>query len=280
MRVTTVVDDDVVLASDDAAREVVLAGAGLGLRVEPGDPVPEHLVERSFVVDGGLTPERVLALLRQVPVAVIDLAREVVAEAQGALGTPVHEHVVVPLADHLCAALRRAHDGLVIEYPLEREVRVLYPQEAAFAGRALRLVRDRTGQELPPTEAVPLTLHLVNARLDVGDMALTMETTEVVAGVLDRARREHRARSLREPADDDLLAAAVVPLAGGATNLRAVTACATRLRLVLADPELARHDALRALPGVLMVLTQAGELHVVLGMRAGPVSRAVRRVLG
>jgi phosphotransferase system IIB component len=79
--------------------------------------------------------------------------------------------------------------------------------------------------------------------------------------------------------DDAALARAVLPLVGGAGNLLEVTACWSRLRLVLRDWSLADEPGLGALPGVGMVVTQAGQLQVVLGARAIPVSREVRALI-
>lgn len=75
---------------------------------------------------------------------------------------------------------------------------------------------------------------------------------------------------------DEELAAALLPLVGGAGNVALVTACASRLRFVLRDAQAADQPAVRAVPGVAMVLTQSGQLQVVLGARAIPVSRVVQ----
>lgn len=81
------------------------------------------------------------------------------------------------------------------------------------------------------------------------------------------------------PLDDVALAAVLLPLVGGSTNVAGVEACASRLRFVLREPALRDEPAIRALPGVAMVLTQSGQFQVVLGARAIPVRRAVLSLL-
>lgn len=75
--------------------------------------------------------------------------------------------------------------------------------------------------------------------------------------------------------DDEALADAVLTGVGGAENVVSVAACYSRLRLTLHDPALRDEDAIRRLPGVLMVLEQGGQFQVVLGPRAIPVRAAV-----
>lgn len=79
---------------------------------------------------------------------------------------------------------------------------------------------------------------------------------------------------------DEELAAALLPLVGGVGNVASVTACAVRLRFVLRDAAVVDEPGVRAVPGVVMVATQAGQFQVVLGARAIPVSRVVRGLVG
>lgn len=67
------------------------------------------------------------------------------------------------------------------------------------------------------------------------------------------------------------LAAAILPLVGGPANVTSVAHCMTRLRLTLTDPSRADEPALRALPGVLGVVTADHTWQVVLG--PGAVTR-------
>jgi beta-glucoside operon transcriptional antiterminator len=191
VRVAKVFNNNVVLAVDDQGQDVVLMGKGLGFQVRTGDPVREDVVERRFVAGGSATPERIVALVDAIPAAEIDLTQRIVDEAREQLGPHVSGHVVMPLADHISFALRRARDGLTISYPLQWEVQHLYPREVAFARSALRTIARETGVELPALEAVPLALHFVNAQFGAGDLSRTMEMTEVFAAVLGIVKAEH-----------------------------------------------------------------------------------------
>lgn len=234
MRVTKVFNNNVVLATDDGDHDVVVMGRGLGFQVRPGDTVRGDAVERTFVAGGATTPERIVALLEEIPEEEIDLTQEIVRRAQEEIGPHVTGHAVMPLADHISFALRRARDGLVIAYPLQWEVQHLYPQEVAFARRALVLIHERTGVGLPPLEAVPLALHLVNAQLGAGDLSRTVEMTEVFATVLELMRQEHGLEL-----DEDSL-----DVARFITHLRYMMVRQHRGK-PLADMQTALHDTVR-----------------------------------
>ena len=188
MRVTKVFNNNVLLAADDAGTEVVLMGKGLAFQVRPGDAVREDVVERTFVAGGSTTPERIVALVDEIPAEDIDLTERIVTAARERLGPHITGHVVVPLADHISFALQRARQDVQITYPLQWEVLHLYPREVAFAREALTMVRDATGVELPALEAVPLALHFVNAQFGAGELSRTVEMTEVFGAVLGIVR--------------------------------------------------------------------------------------------
>jgi len=79
--------------------------------------------------------------------------------------------------------------------------------------------------------------------------------------------------------DDDDLAAGIVAGVGGATNIRSVGHCTTRLRLVLADRTAADRTAVRALPGVMSTVERGGQFQVVIGQHVGQVDRQVRSLV-
>lgn len=184
MKVAKVFNNNVVLAVGDDGVDVVLMGRGLGFGAHPGDDVHASRVERRFGPGGQQTPERIAAFLAEIPADQIAVAEEIVEAGRQALGEHVGWHVLVPLADHVSFALRRARDGVTIAYPLRTEVTHLYPKEVAVGRHAIDLVHRRLGVQLPELEAIPLALHFVNAQFDTPDLTRVVEMTEAFAAIL------------------------------------------------------------------------------------------------
>lgn len=78
----------------------------------------------------------------------------------------------------------------------------------------------------------------------------------------------------------DPLARAVVELSGGPGNIAAVEHCWSRLRLTVRERALADEAGLAALPEVLVVAWQAGQLQLALRTGLLEACAAVREVLG
>jgi beta-glucoside operon transcriptional antiterminator len=177
--VLKVFNNNVLLARDEQGGEVVLTGRGLGFQVKPGDRVDASKVTRTFVPDAAHSASELTTYLTDIPPETLALAGEIVDGARERLGFGPSQGIVIPMADHINFAIRRARQGMVLEYPLRSEVAHLYPNELAVAREAVTLISARTGVPLNQDEAVPIALHFVNALFATGDLSRTFAMTEV-----------------------------------------------------------------------------------------------------
>jgi beta-glucoside operon transcriptional antiterminator len=184
MDVLKVFNNNVVLA-DDSGRQVVLTGRGLGFQAHRGDAVDAAKVQQVFVPDAEHDVDQLSAFLTEIPPEHLALAAEILQQAQADLGTTFTQAMVIPLADHISFAVKRVRQRIAVEYPLRSEVAHLYPEELRVARRAVALVRERTGVELPGDEAVPIALHFVNAMFATDDLSRTFRMTELFRQVFE-----------------------------------------------------------------------------------------------
>lgn len=193
MEVLKVYNNNVVLATD-GYREVVLTGRGVGYQARRGDVVDGERVQQVFVPDAQHDIEQLSAFLTEIPPEHLLLAAEILTLAQAELGTEFGQAMVIPLADHISFAIKRVRQHIEVGYPLRAEVAHLYPNELRAARNGVALVRERTGLDLPPDEAVPIALHFVNAMFASDDLSHTVRMTELfrqVFDVLDSAYDRH-----------------------------------------------------------------------------------------
>jgi beta-glucoside operon transcriptional antiterminator len=158
-------NNNVVVARDDAGRDYVLMGKGIGFRASAHDRISTSSTELA-------TAEAVARL------------------ASDELGLDLADSLVIALADHLAQALRNKDAGVQASAPLAREVIYAFPSEYAVAEKALDVVFDHSGVRLPASEAAAITLHLVNASYAAGDMTTTFQLTSVLTEVISIVERD------------------------------------------------------------------------------------------
>ena len=187
MEILRVFNNNVVLAKD-ATGEKIITGRGIGFKARPGQSVDSSKVVRIFVPAEGRDPDHIATMLTEIPLAHMTLVTDAVTAAGLPESMTKNASLLVALADHIGFAIMRAANGQRADYPLLAEVSQLYSEEYAQAQAILshinRALNDRRIAPLPRSEAVAITLHLVNAGFSTGDLSFTYTMTGVLQQLL------------------------------------------------------------------------------------------------
>lgn len=162
MLVRRALNNNAVVAERDG-HEVIVMGPGIGFGAKRGAELAADRVERVFYPTPTQPMERLTAFLAEIPAEHLELAVEICDEAASRLSVPLHQSLLIAVADHLSFAIRRQADDVRVDYPLAWEVAQLYPDYLRMGKRALQMVEDRVGVRLPAEEAVSFAMHLIIA---------------------------------------------------------------------------------------------------------------------
>lgn len=156
-------------------------GKGIGFPAMPYELTDLSAVQRTFYdVD-----EKYFDLLRDVPQEIFLAADDIAETARDELDCPLNPNLTYVLADHLNFAIQRCREGVILQNPLAYDIRHLYPQEYARARESLTMLRQRLQVDLPESEAVSITMHIITAEGEVGDMHATMLTAKAISEISD-----------------------------------------------------------------------------------------------
>lgn len=187
MEILRVFNNNVILAKD-ATGEKIVTSRGIGFQARPGQSVDPGKVVRVFVPDDGRDPDHVASMLSEIPLAHINLVSDAVAAAGMPASLRNNATLLMALADHIGFAIERANNGQRADYPLLAEVSQLYGDEynqaRAILTKVNRTLRQRSIAALPDSEAIAITLHLVNAGFATGDLSKTYAMTGVLQQLL------------------------------------------------------------------------------------------------
>ncbi|QGU01267.1 Cryptic beta-glucoside bgl operon antiterminator [Corynebacterium kalinowskii] len=180
MQVLRIFNNNVVLASTGEGGEVVVTGRGIGFQVKQGDEVDATRIAKVFYPADGRDPDHLAEMLSFIPAEHIKLIIDSMADAGMSQDNRDKLTLVIALADHVGGAIRRAHDGQILEVPLRAEVQQLYAEEYQQAHRLVEAINERISVPISLEEAVAFTLHLVNASFTSGDLSYTYKMTGLI----------------------------------------------------------------------------------------------------
>ena len=180
-----VINNNIIVTHNDKEKEIILMGRGLGYRKHPGDTYDESFVEKKFSLSSLQTKNsnRLIQLLNEIPSDIIFVASIIMDEAIATLGKPLNDGMVITLSDHIFNAIERGKEGIFVKNMILWDIQRFYPDEYKIGKRALMIIKEKIGFELPEDEAGFIALHIVNAQMDetVGDMyGLTKIIQEIV----------------------------------------------------------------------------------------------------
>ena len=180
--VKKIYNNNVLLGVNGSGTEMVVNARGIAYGRHRGEIVDASSAQR-YVAEGAYRTTAIASLLTNATHTEVRVAQAIVELAREELGTPHARRMMLPILDHLVAAVHRAKQGAVIDFPLEWEVRQHYPDEAELGRRAVEIVDGALGIHLQPEEWVAFSLHFINQRWDSRDVSRTMSMTQTICDV-------------------------------------------------------------------------------------------------
>lgn len=177
MEIIKKINNNIALARDAKGREMVVFGKGIGFPATPYTLEDLSKVQRTFYD----VSDKYHALLREIPEEILLAAGDIAEDANEELDCRLNPNLPFILADHLNFAIQRTREGMALRTPLAYDVQHLYPNEYQLGRSALHMLRERLQVALPEQEAVSITLHIINAEAESGDMHATMQSAKVIS---------------------------------------------------------------------------------------------------
>lgn len=185
MRIEKVLNNNVVMTTNDTNQEMVVMGRGLAFQKKVGDTIDPSKIEKTFVLKKQGISDKLAKLLEDTSELYLNISAKILDFAQSQLPYRLDEYLYVALTDHISFAISRHNQGIHLKNPLLWEIRKYYKQEFQIALKALEIIEKETGIALGEDEAASIALHLVNSQLSGENMAAAVQITEMVNTILN-----------------------------------------------------------------------------------------------
>lgn len=184
MKILKVINNNVVSAQDEKGREIIVTGKGIGFQKKAGDRVDPSIEKKIFSCLDDTFKSQYESLVATIDYENIKLAEEIIQFATDTLGKRLNRNIYVTLTDHLNYAIERQKEGVSLQNALLWEIKKFYYPEYQIGMKALEMVREQTGTQLPEDEAGFIALHLVNAEMDA-DIGHSAEMPGMIKDILN-----------------------------------------------------------------------------------------------
>ena len=183
MKITKIVNNNIVTSIDEQGMEVIVMGRGLGFGQKPGCNIPDNKIEKIFRLSSQSENNKLLDLIADIPLEHIQAADQVITHAKSMLGDKLKDTIYLSLIDHIHCAIERKKNNLLFQNPLLWEIKQYYPSEYQVAVQSLNILKKTLGISFPVDEAGFITLHFITSEYETA-MEVTFDIPKLIDEVL------------------------------------------------------------------------------------------------
>lgn len=185
MRIDKVINNNLVRAFDKNNKEILVMGCGLGFKKKIGEEIDPDKVEKIYYLEDANSTNKLVSLLSEIPIEVIQACNEIISYAKYSLGKKINDNIYISLTDHINFAVERAKQGINFKNALLWEIKRFYNHEFLIGKEAIKIIKKKLDVELPEDEAASIALHIVNAQLNSNNMDETLDITKMIQSILN-----------------------------------------------------------------------------------------------
>lgn len=183
MKITKIVNNNIVTSVDEHGMEVIVMGRGLGFGQKAGCNIPDNKIEKIFRLSSQTENKKLLDLIEDIPLEHIHAADQVISYAKSMLGDKLKDTIYLSLIDHIHCAIDRKKNNLLFQNPLLWEIKQYYPSEFQVAVQSLNILKKTLGITFPVDEAGFITLHFITSEYDTS-MNVTFDIPKLINEIL------------------------------------------------------------------------------------------------
>ena len=171
-------NNGILVYHNETGRELILMGNGVGFGKKPTQQIEDMPGAKVYSLVTRQKQQSVLKVVSGIQPGFIEAAGRIIEEAEKVFSEVNHE-ILLPMADHIALAAKRAKENRQIPNPFTPDIRVLFSKEYTVAMRGRDIIREMMGYEISDDEVGFLTLH-IHAGLSDEQVSVTLDTTRII----------------------------------------------------------------------------------------------------
>lgn len=183
MKITKLVNNNIVTSEDMQGREIIVMGRGLGFGKKPGMEIDVGKIEKVFQLSSEGENQKLVDIIQDIPIEHIAAADKIIDYAKSMLGEKLKDTIYLSLIDHINGAIERQKQQITFTNPLMWEIKQYYPAEFSVGVQSLSILKNILGITLPVDEAAFIALHFITSEYDT-KMDVTFDIPKLIDDIV------------------------------------------------------------------------------------------------
>lgn len=179
MVIKKILNNNVVVTTDENDNEIVVMGRGIAFKKRSGDYISKDMIDKVFKLSDSNISDKFKQLISDIPLKYIELSNEIISDAKKTLGKRLNDSIYITLTDHIYTAIQRSKEGINLKNALLWDIKRFYKDEFKIGLQALDYIEEKFEIRLTDDEAGFIALYIVNAQMDE-DIKIVYEITQIM----------------------------------------------------------------------------------------------------
>lgn len=164
MKVSKILNNNLVLSRNRENEEIIVKGLGIGFHAKRGDTIDESLIEKIFYPENHQNSIQIQQYLLSIPEEYLDFVQEFVDRVKKEEpDLRLNNSIYLSLSDHIMGTVERFRNGITLKNVLLLDIQQLYKKEYEYGLKMVEEANRKFNIQLPADEAGFISLHFVNA---------------------------------------------------------------------------------------------------------------------
>lgn len=164
MKVSKILNNNLVLSRNAENEEIIVKGLGIGFHAKRGDTIDESLIEKIFYPENHQNSIQIQQYLLSIPEEYLDFVQKFVDQVKKEEPElRLNNSIYLSLSDHIMGTVERFGNGISLKNVLLLDIQQLYRKEYEYGLKMVEEANRKFGIQLPADEAGFIALHFVNA---------------------------------------------------------------------------------------------------------------------
>ena len=179
MIIKKILNNNVVITTDENDKEIVVMGRGIAFKKRSGDYISKDMIDKVFKLSDSNMSDKFKELISDIPLKYIELSNQIISNAKKTLGKRLNDSIYITLTDHIYTAIQRSKEGINLKNALLWDIKRFYKDEFKIGLEALDYIEEKFKIRLTDDEAGFIALYIVNAQMDE-DIKIVYEITQIM----------------------------------------------------------------------------------------------------
>lgn len=199
-QVEKVFNHNVILALQNGKERILLA-KGIGFGKKAGEMIPaQTVIEKIFSIQNEKNSQQFRQVLGQISDETFIMCENIIYMISCELGEELDEKIHINLVDHIAFILKRLMNEDHISNPFLTEIEILYGQEFEIAKKAVGMLAEQSGVQIPSGEIGFIAMHIHSARNN-GKLSQTIKCAYLANLITEIIEKEQQIRIDRKSLD-------------------------------------------------------------------------------